>query len=402
MSVQCSTRDPSRVYCQLSECCSILICSTIPVDYETILRQLFPDLLSDPAIRLNDFRALADRGDSAGFVALLAETLKAKRAVDIDLPLCDACMEKTLQQREKIRAETTAARDDAIRMRNALRAQRQHSNTLSSSSSSSTMATNLQFLKDEEEALLAEISNAQQRLASAREMRAALRQKRAQLASLEMNLWSEGRALSGTLYAGKEKAYALQLREARGRQLLSKLRCLLAPSDAFFLWHRGPFATVNSARLGRLPGFPVEWSEINAALGQLAFLLATVAGRVGFIFTKYRIIPMGSYSRIVPVIDDRTSYELYFDEGNFFFAQSRLNNALKALVFCVAELGAFAEASDRSFRLPYAIAATGDRVGGDLNVTVGKDVPWTRAMKLVVTNVKWLVSWSFRMAGEAI
>jgi len=351
---------------------------------------------------LNDFRALADRGDSAGFVALLAETLKAKRAVDIDLPLCDACMEKTLQQREKIRAETTAARDDAIRMRNALRAQRQQSNLLSSSSSSSTMVTNLQFLKDEEEALLAEISNAQQRLASARAMRAALRQKRAQLASLEMNLWSEGRALSRTLYAGKEKAYALQLREARGRQLLSKLRCLLAPSDAFFLWHRGPFATVNSARLGRLPGFPVEWSEINAALGQLAFLLATVAGRVGFIFTKYRIIPMGSYSRIVPVIDDRTSYELYFDEGNFFFAQSRLNNALKALVFCVAELGAFAEASDRSFRLPYAIAASGDRVGGDLNVTVGKDVPWTRAMKLVVTNVKWLVSWSFRMAGEAI
>lgn len=400
-TVQCSTRDSTRVCCQSPECCSILILSTIPVDYETILKQLFPDVQSDPSVRLDDFRSLADRGDSAGFAALLAETLTAKRAVDIDLPLCDACMEKTLQQREKMRAETTASRDEAIRMRNALRAQRQ--SNLSSSSSSSTMVTeDLQYLEDEEESLLAEIAHAQQRLASARAMRAALRQKRAQLASLETNLWSEGRALSRTLYAGKEKAYALQLRESRGRQLLSKLRCLLAPSDAFFLWHRGPFATVNSARLGRLPGFPVEWSEINAALGQLAFLLATVAGRVGFIFTKYRLIPMGSYSRIVPVVDDRTSYELYFDEGNFFFAQSRLNNALKALVFCVAELGAFAEASDRSFRLPYAIAASGDRVGGDLHVTVGKDVPWTRAMKLVVTNVKWLVSWSFRMAGEAI
>jgi beclin len=406
MLIQCSTRDSNRVCCQISDCCAILTCSTIPVDYETILRQLFPELESDPSIHLDDFKALADRGDSASFAALLAQTLSAKRCIDIELPLCDSCMEKALQQREKMRTETTAARDEAIRIRNALRAQRQSSSSSSSSSSTliqtSTLTSLMQSLKEEEENLLAEIAHAQQRLVSARALRLPLRQKRAQLASLEKNLWIEGRSLARTLYAGKEKAYALQLREARGRQLLSKLRCLLAPSDAFFLWHRGPFATVNSARLGRLPGFPVEWSEINAALGQLAFLLATVAGRVGFIFTKYRLIPMGSYSRIVPVIDDRTSYELYFDEGNFFFAQSRLNNALKALVFCVAELGAFAEASDRSFRLPYAIAASGDRVAGDLNVTVGKDVPWTRAMKLVVTNVKWLVSWSFRMAGEAL
>jgi hypothetical protein len=125
--------------------------STIPVDYETILKQLFPDVQSDPSVRLDDFRALADRGDSAGFAALLAETLTAKRAVDIELPLCDACMEKTLQQREKMRAETTASRDEALRMRNALRAQRQSNLSSSSSSSSSTMVTDdLQYLKDEE------------------------------------------------------------------------------------------------------------------------------------------------------------------------------------------------------------------------------------------------------------
>jgi beclin 1 len=146
-----------------------------------------------------------------------------------------------------------------------------------------------------------------------------------------------------------------------------------------------------------MPGLPVEWAEINAALGQLAFLLATVAGRVGFIFTKFRLIPMGSYSRLAPAGDERSSLELFYDDSNFFFAQSRLNLALKAFVACVAELGEFAEAQDRSFRLPYAMAANGDRVAGDLHVAMGKDAPWTRAMKLVATNVKWLVSWSFRV-----
>ena len=108
------------------------------------------------------------------------------------------------------------------------------------------------------------------------------------------------------------------------------------------------------------------------------------------------MIPLGSYSKIAPTGgDERTAYELFYDESNFFFAQSRLNSALKALVACVAELGAHAEACDRSFRLPYAVSPAGDRMAGDLHVALsGKDAPWTRAMKLVATNVRWLVSWS--------
>ena len=116
---------------------------------------------------------------------------------------------------------------------------------------------------------------------------------------------------------------------------LTKLQHLSVTNDAFFVWHNGPFGTINSFRLGSLPAQPVRgtpahrhrrrgplshdvcrgccqvyWVEINAALGQMAMLLATVCNRTGFIFSKYRIIPQGSFSKIAKIGDERTTYEL--------------------------------------------------------------------------------------------
>ena len=47
--------------------------------------------------------------------------------------------------------------------------------------------------------------------------------------------------------------------------------------------------------------FQVEWSDINAALGQSTLLLCTVVDRAGFQFQQYRLQPMGSFSKIVKV-----------------------------------------------------------------------------------------------------
>ena len=132
----------------------------------------------------------------------------------------------------------------------------------------------------------------------------------------------------------------------------------------------------------------MEWSEINAALGQATMLLAVIAARTGYIFSKHRLIPMGSFSRIAPVGDEKAASELFYDGRMFgLFATRRLNAGLKALVACIGELGEYAQAIDRSFRLPSTVSHGGDRVG-DLPVAVGgKDVVWTRAMKLVLTDV---------------
>jgi beclin 1 len=42
---------------------------------------------------------------------------------------------------------------------------------------------------------------------------------------------------------------------------------------AFFIWKNGEYGTINGLRRGRLPNENVDWTEINAAFGQIAMLL---------------------------------------------------------------------------------------------------------------------------------
>ena len=54
--------------------------------------------------------------------------------------------------------------------------------------------------------------------------------------------------------------------------------------------YSGPYGTINNFRLGNLYVKPIEWIEINTALGQAAMALSVVACRLPrdkFIFTKY-------------------------------------------------------------------------------------------------------------------
>jgi len=78
-------------------------------------------------------------------------------------------------------------------------------------------------------------------------------------------------------------------------------------NDAFHIWHEGHFGTINNFRLGRLPSQPVDWNEINAALGCAALLLYTIAKKKKFTFQKYTILPSGSFSKIAM---GNTHYEL--------------------------------------------------------------------------------------------
>jgi beclin 1 len=50
-------------------------------------------------------------------------------------------------------------------------------------------------------------------------------------------------------------------------ELIEKNKQINIMNDAFYIWFAGPFATINSLRLGNLPQKPVDFTEINAALG---------------------------------------------------------------------------------------------------------------------------------------
>jgi beclin len=40
---------------------------------------------------------------------------------------------------------------------------------------------------------------------------------------------------------------------------LSLMMQINVPNDCFYIWHMGPFATINGFKLGRLPLYPVRY-----------------------------------------------------------------------------------------------------------------------------------------------
>lgn len=74
----------------------------------------------------------------------------------------------------------------------------------------------------------------------------------------------------------------------------AQLNSISVLNDCFNIWHSGQFATMNGLRIGRHPSNQVDWNEINAALGDVLLLLATV----GFNFSRYVLLPMGNYSKL--------------------------------------------------------------------------------------------------------
>jgi beclin 1 len=79
---------------------------------------------------------------------------------------------------------------------------------------------------------------------------------------------------------------------------LEKLQKTNVYADAFNIGHDGGLATINGLRFGRLPAVQVEWGEINAAWGYTLLLLKTIARKLSYEISGYRLIPMGSFSKI--------------------------------------------------------------------------------------------------------
>lgn len=161
---------------------------------------------------------------------------------------------------------------------------------------------------------------------------------------------------------------------------------------------------------------------MNGALGLAALLVAAAAERSGYRFRQHQILPMGSFPRIAaaqpqpqqaiagaaqppPSSSSSTSsatagvqHNLYYEETGFSlnpFRRQHFNRALQAFCRCVQELGAFAEERDPTLRLPYRIAPDGAAVGGlAVAFAPGGEEAWTRALKFLMTDIKWLVAWS--------
>lgn len=170
-------------------------------------------------------------------------------------------------------------------------------------------------------------------------------------------------------------------------------------NDAFHIWCSGSFGTINNLRLGTVPNKVVDFQDINAAFGQTALLVHIIASQcseyTNFEFKNYYIQPLGNHSKIVKVDDKRISFPLFLDQSSFtFFPKKNFNNALAAFMNCIVELGDFAREMDPISSLPYPIDLEENKIS-DYSFTFGNDdETWTRSLKCMLSNIKWLVAWT--------
>ena len=145
----------------------------------------------------------------------------------------------------------------------------------------------------------------------------------------------------------------------------------------------------------------VPWPETNAALGQVALLLLTLKQKPnsGIIFLTHELIPMGSSSKVgVLHGEGRASveYNLFYAEDSFqFFGRRNFNTALDGLFRCLKDAADVAASRDQTISLPYDVlipVGRGDITIGGLPISydVATGDVWTRAMKYLLTNLKWL------------
>ncbi|KAH8553449.1 autophagy protein Apg6-domain-containing protein [Umbelopsis sp. PMI_123] len=215
----------------------------------------------------------------------------------------------------------------------------------------------------------------------------------------EEEFWQKSNEFQLKLQAFHNERDSINMKYDHDAKQYEKLQKTVVYNDTFCIGHSGPFGTINGFRLGRLSSQPIEWSEINAAMGQTLLLLYTVANKLKFQFKTYRLVPMGSFSRIQKIDGDSVvTYELY-GSGDFainrMFLNRRFDHALVALLNCLQQLSDFAEQRDKSLRLPYRINK--DKIGDtSIRLQFNQDELWTRALKYMLTNMKWILIFASR------
>nr|CAG4640773.1 EOG090X048D [Eulimnadia texana] len=186
---------------------------------------------------------------------------------------------------------------------------------------------------------------------------------------------------------------------------LERLKQTNVFNAAFHIWPAQHFGTINGLRLGRLPSCPVEWSEINAAWGQVTLLLSSLAKKVGMTFQRYKLVPYGNQSYIEDMTENKI-LPLYFSSGFRFLWDSKFDAGMVAFLDCLQQFQNKVESRPTAdvgagrlhFQFPYRmdkgrIEDRATRQWYSIKIQFNSEEHWTKALKFMLTNLKWGVAW---------
>lgn len=305
----------------------------------------------------------------------------ASGATKADQPLCHECAHRV---QDEVEAAIKEAQQDCSAYETALKTLAQED---LQPLTSQEFAEEMQQAEEAEAAEKARADKLEAELAVAERQLSQLAASSSELDSLEERYWHDFNAFHLQLRAHVDERDVLLNKMEQSAAHLKRLRQTNVYNDVFRIWHQGPFGTIGGFRLGRTSEAPVEWDEINAALGQSVLLLKTMAQECGCVFSSFRLIPMGSYPQIA---DRRGTHDLFGPVNKVMCAG--FDRAMVMFLTCVKEFSDWIVSRDNTFEMAYAIEQ--DKVANmTIRLQFNSDPKWTKALKYMLTNLKYCMTW---------
>ncbi|XP_037946329.1 beclin-1-like protein [Teleopsis dalmanni] len=309
---------------------------------------------------------------------------------EIDHPLCEECADSML---EIMNRELKIAENEYNDYKNYLK----HLENDPETPNVSELEKELAELKVTEEQLLLELTSLKEQEQALNKEIEEEELEKEKLNEQESSYWREYTKHRRELMLTEDDKRSLECQIAYADQQLEKLKDANIFNITFHIWHAGHFGTINNFRLGRLPSTSVDWSEINAAWGQTVLLLCALARKIDLTFERYRIVPFGNHS-YVEVLGENRELPLYGTGGFKFFWDTKFDAAMVAFLDCLTQFQQEVEKRDKEFLLPYKMdkgkiidPSTGQSYS--IKIQFNSEEQWTKALKFMLTNLKWGLAW---------
>ncbi|KAK0504829.1 beclin 1 protein [Armillaria luteobubalina] len=304
---------------------------------------------------------------------------------DIDHPLCAECTQILLTSLQRQLDETKKERDGYIAFEKEIKKEREREGR---GMTKEEAEKKIDKLKAEERLAIEQLLEAEQEREQLDEELQLLELEEKELDAEENEFWRAHNKQALSIDQQTAQLATLRAAYAADSATLEKLERTNVYNDAFCIGHDGVFGTINGLRLGRVPGVPVEWAEINAAWGQTLLLMYTIARKLDYTFDNYRLVPMGSFSRIEKATGDKSNYELY-GSGDLHIGRLLHNRRFDIAMHLMDHI----KSQDPSVDFPHQVVK--DKIG-DVSVKLqfNQEEAWTRSLRHVLLALKICLKWA--------
>lgn len=309
----------------------------------------------------------------------------------IDHPLCEECTDTLLDQLDQQLKIT----DDELKDYKVFFEKLNDKPSLDGEA----LSKELEKLRKEEQELIKKLEEIEMERSKVAEKLEAEKERSKQLEIEENKYWMEYSEYQKELLESEDEQQGVDNQMRYAQAQLDKLKKTNVFNSTFHIWHKGHFGTINNFRLGRLPSVPVEWSEINAAWGQTVLLLHSLARKMNLTFERYRLVPYGNNSYLESLSDKSKDLPLYGSGGFRFFWDTKFDQAMVGFLDCLQQFKEAVEKVDKRFCLPYRMEkgkihdSSGNGGAFSIKIQFNSEEQWTKALKFVLTNLKWGLAW---------